>query len=81
MKHIDDDTTLLVFQDEYQELQQHVDPPDLEVQNENLDINNLPIFIDDDLILDVNIDDNLIPDMNNDDNLIHNVNNDSSVFL
>ncbi|XP_050059682.1 piggyBac transposable element-derived protein 3-like [Aphis gossypii] len=75
MKHIDDDTTPLVFQDEYQELQQHVNPPDLEVQNENLDINNLPIFIDDDLILDVNIDDNLIPDVNNDDNLIHNVNN------
>jgi len=70
----------LVFQDEYQELQQHVNPPDLEVKNENLDINNLPIFIDD-LILDVNIDDNLIPDVNNDDNLIHNVSTDRSFFI
>ncbi|XP_029348686.1 piggyBac transposable element-derived protein 3-like [Acyrthosiphon pisum] len=34
LKHIDDDTTPLVFQDEYQELQQHVNPPDLEVENE-----------------------------------------------
>jgi hypothetical protein len=66
MNHIDNDTTPLVFQDEYQELQQHVNPPDLEVENENLNINNLPIFIDDDLILDVNVDDNLIPDVNND---------------
>jgi len=82
MKHIDDDTTPLVFQDEYQELQKHVNPPDLEVENENenLDINNLPIFIDDDVILDVNIDDNLISDVNNDDYLIHNVNNDRSFF-
>ena len=71
MKNIDDDTTPLVFQDEYQELQQHVNLPDLEVENENLDINNLPIFIDD----------NLIPAVNNDDNLIHNVNNDSSFFI
>jgi len=76
MKHIDNDTTPLVFQDEYQELQQHVNLPDLEV-----DIDNLPVFIDNDLILDINIDGNLIPVVNNDDNVIHNVNNDSSFFI
>lgn len=40
--------------------------PDLEVENEILDINKLSSFIDDDLILDVYIDDNIVPDLNND---------------
>jgi len=39
MKHIDNDTTPLLFQDEYQELlQRHVNPPDLEEENESLGI-------------------------------------------
>jgi hypothetical protein len=41
-----------------------VNPPNLEVENENLDIHSLPVFIDDDLILDINIDEYLIPNVN-----------------